>query len=56
MKLAAASETNADALRESGVRILDLNDVATIPTYVDGEDEICPVFALLKTDFSSPIH
>ena len=44
----AASETNTTALRKSGVRILDLNDVAAIPIYVDGADEIDPGFALIK--------
>ena len=34
--------------QERGVRILDLNDVAAIPIYVDGADEIDPGFALIK--------
>ena len=45
----AASETNTTALRKSaGYGPLDRNDVASIPVYVDGADEIDPGFALIK--------
>lgn len=52
-----ASATTATALRESGVRILDLNDVGRIPIYVDGGDEIDPAFALIKggLSFTDPL-
>ena len=37
---AASSERSAARLRDHGIDVLDLNDVATMPIYVDGADEI----------------
>lgn len=36
----ASSERTAKRLRDGGVTVLELNDVATMPVYVDGADEI----------------
>lgn len=35
----ASSERSAERLRAAGVRLLDLNDVDSLPIYVDGADE-----------------
>ncbi|MBJ7265063.1 MAG: ribose-5-phosphate isomerase RpiA, partial [Burkholderiaceae bacterium] len=37
---AASSERSASRLRDHGIEVLDLNDVVTMPIYVDGADEI----------------
>lgn len=37
---AASSERSAARLREHGIKVLDLNQVASMPIYVDGADEI----------------
>lgn len=44
----AASSASSDALRKVGVRLFDLNDVESIPVYVDGADEIDSSFAMIK--------
>lgn len=36
----ASSERTAKRLRDGGVSVLELNDVASMPVYVDGADEI----------------
>ena len=38
----SSSEQSTQRLIERGVRVLDLNDVADIPLYVDGADECDP--------------
>jgi ribose 5-phosphate isomerase A len=44
----ASSEQTAARLRSHGVRVLDLNDVAQMPVYVDGADEITAELAMIK--------
>lgn len=44
----ASSEVTAKRLRDYGIDVLDLNDVASIPVYVDGADEINPHGAMIK--------
>lgn len=36
----ASSEASAERLRSHGIEVLSLNDVAEIPVYVDGADEV----------------
>ena len=43
-----SSEQSTQRLIERGVRVLDLNDVADIPLYVDGADECDPGRHLIK--------
>jgi ribose 5-phosphate isomerase A len=44
----ASSERSAARLRRHGIRVVDLNDVETIPIYVDGADEIDASLAMIK--------
>ena len=44
----SSSEQSTQRLIERGVRVLDLNDVADIPLYVDGADECDPGKHLIK--------
>ncbi len=44
----ASSERTAEKLRGIGVAVRDLNDVADIPVYVDGADEIDGSMAMIK--------
>jgi ribose 5-phosphate isomerase A len=44
----ASSERSAARLRAHGIRVIDLNDVDTLPAYVDGADEIDGSLAMLK--------
>ena len=44
----AAYEASAAALRDAGIAVLNLNDVAHIPCYFDGADEIDASFAMIK--------
>ncbi len=44
----ASSEQSARRLAGHGIRLLDLNDVAEIPVYVDGADESNPRLELIK--------
>ena len=44
----AASEASAAALRDAGIAVLNLNDVAHIPCYFDGASEIGASFATIK--------
>jgi len=44
----ASSERSAARLTASGLPVLDLNDVATLPLYVDGADEIDPHLSMVK--------
>jgi ribose 5-phosphate isomerase A len=44
----ASSERSAARLRAHGIRVVDLNDVESIPVYVDGADEIDPSMAMIK--------
>jgi len=44
----SSSEQSTQRLVERGVRVLDLNDVADIPLYVDGADECDPGRHLIK--------
>jgi ribose 5-phosphate isomerase A len=44
----ASSERSAARLRERGLRVVELNDVQTMPVYVDGADEIDPGFSMIK--------
>ncbi|HXY06088.1 MAG TPA: ribose-5-phosphate isomerase RpiA [Burkholderiaceae bacterium] len=44
----ASSERSANRLRGHGIRVVDLNDVQTLPVYVDGADEIDASLAMIK--------
>jgi len=44
----ASSERSAARLRSHGIRVVDLNDVAALPVYVDGADEIDASLAMIK--------
>ena len=44
----ASSEATAARLRSHGIPVLDLNDVESMPVYVDGADEITPQGAMIK--------
>lgn len=44
----ASSEASARRLAALGIRLLDLNEVDSLPVYVDGADEIDASFAMIK--------
>lgn len=44
----ASSEASAARLRGHGIRVLELNEVETLPVYVDGADEIDHRLAMIK--------
>ena len=44
----ASSEASADRLRSHGIDVLDLNEVSSIPIYVDGADEATEHLHLIK--------
>jgi len=44
----ASSEATRRRLEGHGIRVLDLNDVAELPIYVDGADEIDPGLHMIK--------
>jgi len=44
----ASSERTATRLRAGGVTVLELNDVVSMPVYVDGADEINPRLEMIK--------
>lgn len=44
----ASSEATAARLRSHGIEVLDLEQVESIPVYVDGADEITPEGAMIK--------
>jgi ribose 5-phosphate isomerase A len=44
----ASSQRTADRLRQGGVKVLELNDVQTMPVYVDGADEINRALEMIK--------
>ncbi len=44
----ASSEATAERLRGHGIKVFDLNDVETMPVYIDGADEINGQGAMIK--------
>lgn len=44
----ASSEASAQRLRGHGIEVLDLNNVADLPVYIDGADEITRGLAMVK--------
>ena len=44
----ASSEASAQRLKKHGIDVLSLNDVADLPVYVDGADEITHHLAMIK--------
>lgn len=44
----ASSQRSAERLARHGLQVLDLNDVETMPLYVDGADEIDAGLAMIK--------
>ncbi len=44
----ASSEATRRRLEGHGLRVLDLNDVASLPVYVDGADEVTGTLAMIK--------
>lgn len=45
---ASSSERSAQRMRQHGITVLDLNQVETMPLYVDGADEIDPSLNMTK--------
>lgn len=45
---ASSSERSAQRLRQHGISVLDLNQVESMPLYVDGADEIDPALNMTK--------
>jgi ribose 5-phosphate isomerase A len=44
----ASSEATRERLQSHGIRVVELNDVAEMPVYVDGADEIDSALAMIK--------
>lgn len=44
----ASSEDTKNRLEGHGIRVFDLNDVADLPVYIDGADEITPEMHMIK--------
>ena len=44
----ASSDASAQRLRKHGIEVFDLNNVAELPVYVDGADEITRHLAMIK--------
>ncbi|MDB5757373.1 MAG: Ribose-5-phosphate isomerase [Burkholderia sp.] len=44
----ASSDATAARLRSYGIKVVDLNDVTSLPVYIDGADEITPQGAMIK--------
>ena len=44
----ASSEASAQRLRKHGIEVHELNNVAELPLYVDGADEVTPHLAMIK--------
>ncbi|NUU01987.1 ribose-5-phosphate isomerase RpiA [Herbaspirillum robiniae] len=44
----ASSEATAERLRSHGIKVFDLNEVETMPVYIDGADEINGAGAMIK--------
>ncbi len=44
----ASSEATAARLRSHGIAVFDLNDVTSMPVYIDGADEITTAGAMIK--------
>ena len=44
----ASSEATKQRLERHGIKVLDLNDVTSMPVYVDGADEITPKLEMVK--------
>lgn len=44
----SSSEASAARLRAHGINVIDLNDVDSLPVYIDGADEIDPGFSMIK--------
>lgn len=44
----SSSDASTRRLAAAGIRVFDLNDVDTVPVYVDGADEIDHGFAMIK--------
>lgn len=44
----ASSEATAARLRSHGITVLDLNEVTSMPVYIDGADEITATGAMIK--------
>jgi ribose 5-phosphate isomerase A len=44
----ASSEATAARLKSHGIAVFDLNDVSSMPVYIDGADEITPQGAMIK--------
>lgn len=44
----ASSEATAERLRGHGITVLDLNEVTSMPVYIDGADEITASGAMIK--------
>ncbi|MBN8282371.1 ribose-5-phosphate isomerase RpiA [Zoogloea sp.] len=44
----ASSEASARRLAGHGIRLLDMNEVESLPIYIDGADEIDPSLAMIK--------
>ena len=44
----ASSERTAERLRRHGIPLFDVNDLESLPIYIDGADEVTERFAMIK--------
>jgi len=44
----ASSERTAERLRRHGIPLFDVNDLESLPVYIDGADEVTERFAMIK--------
>lgn len=44
----SSSDASTERLRRHGISVHDLNEVDTLPVYIDGADEITPDYAMIK--------
>lgn len=44
----ASSERTAERLQSHGIRVFDLNEIDSMPVYVDGADEVNPKLQMIK--------
>lgn len=45
---ASSSERSSARLAQAGIKVFDLNDIDSMPAYVDGADEIDPSLSMIK--------
>jgi ribose 5-phosphate isomerase A len=48
LRAVSSSEASSELLRQAGIEVVDLNDTADLPLYIDGADEATPARHLIK--------